>query len=57
MYVNLAKIYPGDLLQNLETPGLSGRVDRYESCTALEFNTETLNCHELVFAIKVIFLY
>ena len=31
MYVNLAKIYPGDLLQNLETPGLSGRVDRYHA--------------------------
>ena len=32
MYANLAKIFPGDLLQNLETPGLSGRVDRYDIC-------------------------
>ena len=29
MYANLAKIFPGDLLQSLETPGFSRRVDRY----------------------------
>ena len=29
MYANLAKIFPGDLLQNLKTPSLSGRIDRY----------------------------
>ena len=38
MYANLAKHFPGDLMQSLKTPGLSERVDRYAMLDGAETN-------------------
>lgn len=34
---------PGDLMKNLETPGKTGRVDRYVLCKSM-FKIKSLHC-------------